>query len=203
MWIKVCGVTRVEDALALADAGVDALGLNFIPSSRRRVAEPEARRIVEAVGDRVEAVGVVADLSAPELRRLAQAVGLHWLQLHGSEPASLLSALGERAYKAVRIGSAADVELAATYPGERLLVDAKVDGTLGGAGVTFDWELVATLVASRPVILAGGLGPGNVAAAVARLHPWGIDVASGVEVQGHPGRQDLDKVKALVAATRG
>ena len=200
-FVKICGITRVEDALACIQAGASAIGLNFIPSSRRRVDPATARRIVDAVGDRVETIAVVADLGEDELKKLRADVGVRWLQLHGDEPPGVLSSVLPHAYKAVRIGSAADAALAASYAGERLLADAKVEGELGGTGAVFDWSLVQGLARSRQLILAGGLTPENVARAILAVDPWGVDVASGVE--SVPGIKDAAKVRAFIAAARG
>lgn len=196
--VKVCGVTTVDDALACADAGASAIGLNFVPSSPRRVDVGRARTIARALKGRALVVGVVADLPLEELRKLAAEAELECLQLHGDEPNETVSALLPHAYKAVRIGSAEDVARARSYPGEHLLVDARVEGALGGTGKTLDWSLVAELARERKLTLAGGLGPHNVADAVRAVRPYCVDVASGVELS--PGIKDLAKVRALIAA---
>lgn len=200
MRVKVCGLTTPEDAAACVALGVDLLGLNFVPSSPRCLDLARARRLADAVRGRVELVGVVADLDEAALEELRAAVGLDRLQLHGSEPPSLVQRLAPRAFKALRIGAQADVAGASLYAG-LILVDAKVPGTLGGTGQVVDFALVAPLARARPVLLAGGLTPGNVAAAVRAVEPWGVDVASGVERS--PGVKDLEAVAAFVRAARG
>jgi phosphoribosylanthranilate isomerase len=127
---------------------------------------------------------------------------LDCLQLHGDEPHDTLAALLPHAYKATRIADAADVERARAYPGEHLLVDAKVDGLLGGSGTTFDWSLVKALANERRLTLAGGLTADNVERAVRELRPYCVDVASGVERAGEPGAKDLAKVRAFIEAAR-
>lgn len=199
-FVKICGITRVEDALLCLEAGASAIGLNFIPSSRRRVDEPTARRIVDAVRGRLETVAVVADLHARALRELRARVGFDLLQLHGKETKAELEELLPGAFKAVRIGGPEDVRRAAEYGGERLLVDAYVPGELGGTGATFDWSLVTVLAGSRKVVLAGGLTKDNVGEALRRASPWGVDVASGVE--SSPGVKDPELVRAFVRAAR-
>jgi len=201
MWVKICGITSIEDALLAADAGADAIGLNFVPASSRRVEEAGARAIAEAVRGRVVVVGVVADLDAAGMRALGERVGLDLLQLHGSESPELLEAVLPHAYKALRVGSREDVELADSYAGDRLLVDARVEGALGGTGTSFDWLLVQGLAARRRLVLAGGLGPDNVARAIESVRPWGVDVASGVETA--PRHKDADLVRRFVAEARG
>jgi phosphoribosylanthranilate isomerase len=198
-WIKICGVTNPDDAEHVVRSGANAIGLNFVHGSKRRVTLEQARPIVEAVQGRIELVAVVAgptDLEVKELR----AMGIEWLQLHGEEPAARVSRLLPHAFKAVAIEDAADARRAASFPGERLLVDTKVSGASGGTGKVFDWQLVTDLAKSRQLILAGGLTPKNVAAAVRVLSPWGVDTASGVEFV--PGVKDPELVTAFVLAVR-
>lgn len=202
LWIKVCGVTSVEDALLALDAGADALGVNFVPSSKRFVDVALGRAVREAVGDRAELVAVVANRSANELAELRERSGIAWLQLHGSETPEALGAVLPHAYKAVRIATAADVDEASRFSGEKLLADAKVGSELGGTGHTFDWRLVVGLARERTVILAGGLTAENVAEAVRVARPFGVDVASGVEGT-NPRRKDPERLRRFVAVARG
>jgi phosphoribosylanthranilate isomerase len=199
--IKICGVTALEQAVACADAGVDAIGVNFVASSVRRVGEVVARAIVGAVGSRVLVVGVVAGMDVGAMQRLRDRVGLGCLQLHGEERPDELSALLPHAYKAVRVADEKDVARAEAMPGEYVMVDAKVEGALGGTGHAFDWSLVVELAKRRKVVLAGGLTPENVAEAIRQVKPWCVDVASGVESRA--GVKDLEKVRAFVEAVRG
>lgn len=202
MWIKICGITHPDDAELALDAGADAIGLNFVPGTSRAVDVETARRIIERVAGRLELVGVIADLPLEAARSLRDALGLDSLQLHGDESPELVAALLPHAYKALRVGEPADVARAELYAGERILVDAKVEGRLGGTGRRVAPELVRGLAARRSVILAGGLGPGSVAAAIAAAGPFGVDVASGVERDGQPRRKDPDKVAAFVREAR-
>ena len=201
--IKVCGITTVEDAELAVRAGVDSIGINLIAVSKRRVDAAVARSIVHAIAGRVTTIAVAADLSVEELRRVRRDTEVDLLQLHGGESPEVVEALLPHAYQAIRVAARADVQRAVMYPGERILVDAKVEGQLGGTGVTFDWSLVRDLARERRLVLAGGLSPDNVAAAVARVAPWGVDVASGVEVSGEPRRKDRAKLERFVAAVRG
>lgn len=200
-WVKVCGVTCAEDAIACVSAGVDALGLNFVPSSKRFIDLEAARAIVDAVRGRVELVGVFADAPLEPVEAARRELGLDWVQLHGREPPDYVARL-PRSFKAVGISSQADVERALAYPGERVLLDAKVEGALGGTGQRFDWSLVPRDEAAKRLILAGGLNAENVAALLAEVAPFGVDVASGVEQDGRPGRKDPDKVARFVRAAR-
>jgi phosphoribosylanthranilate isomerase len=198
--VKVCGVTTVEQAVACADLGVDALGVNFVASSPRRVDERVARAVVEAVGQRLLVVAVVAGMTVDAMRALADRTGVGCLQLHGDESAADVSALLPHAYKAVRVAGADDVALAEGMPGDYVMVDARVPGALGGTGHALDWSLVVGLARRRKLVLAGGLTPENAAAAVDLVRPWCVDVASGVE--SAPGVKDLGRVRAFVEAAR-
>jgi phosphoribosylanthranilate isomerase len=199
-WIKICGVTNVDDAEHVVRSGASAIGLNFVHGSKRRVTIDQARPIVEAVRGRIELVAVVANPTDSEVTELRE-LGMDWLQLHGDEPAARVSRLLPHAFKAVAIEDAADARRAGSFPGERLLVDTKVSGASGGTGKVFDWQLVTDLAKTRQLILAGGLTPKNVAAAVRVLAPWGVDTASGVELV--PGVKDAELVTAFVLAVRG
>ncbi len=194
--VKICGITSVADARMCLDAGASAIGLNFIPTSPRTVEVGVARAIASCMAGKILVVGVVADLSLDAMRALREAVPLGCLQLHGDEPEATLAALLPHAYKAIRIGDAKDVARADAYPGAHVLVDAKVDGLLGGTGQKLDPRLVVDLARRRKLTLAGGLTPENVADAVRLVRPYCVDVASGVEIA--PGRKDPDKVLTFV-----
>jgi phosphoribosylanthranilate isomerase len=197
--VKICGVTSVEDARASLAAGADSVGVNFV-STVRRVDVEMARAIVRAVGKPTLVVGVVAGMTVAEMRALKDATGVGCLQLHGDETEADVAALLPHAYKAVRVETAADVARARAMPGDYVLVDAKVEGLLGGTGHAFDWSLVVDLARSRRLVLAGGLTPTNVARAIATVGPWCVDVASGVETV--PARKDPAKMRAFIVAAR-
>jgi phosphoribosylanthranilate isomerase len=199
-WIKICGVTSVEDAEHVVSAGADAIGLNFVPGSKRRVTVEQARSLVSAVAGRIEVVAVVADANDDLVEELRHGLGIEWLQLHGAEDAARTAELLPHAFKAVAIASAEDARSATAFPGERLLADAKVAGSSGGTGQVFEWHLVEELCRVRNLILAGGLNPSNVGRAVRELGPFGVDVASGVERS--PGRKDPELVSAFIEAAR-
>lgn len=199
LYVKICGVTRESDLEVCVTAGASAIGLNLVPGSRRRVSPGRARDLAAAAAGRIEVVLVVADLAPAELAALRGEVGGDWVQLHGHESPEQLRESGPRALKAVGIETAADVDVAARYPGPRLLVDAK-SPALGGTGRSFDWALVRRLAAERELVLAGGLTPENVADAVVAVRPFGVDVASGVE--SAPGIKDPAQVEAFVKNAR-
>jgi phosphoribosylanthranilate isomerase len=206
MYVKVCGITRFDDALAAVAAGVDVLGFNAVPSSKRFLDVASTRAIVDRLRREAPAellcVAVVADLAPAGAAELRRALGVDRLQLHGDEGAADVHALAPHAFKALRVGDAADVARAREFPGHPLLVDAKVRGELGGTGQTVDFFLVEPLARARPLILAGGLTPENVAHAVSVVQPWAVDVASGVEFAHDPRRKDPDRLQRFVTAAR-
>jgi phosphoribosylanthranilate isomerase len=201
VWIKICGITSAADAALSVGLGADALGINLVPSSKRYVEPARVRAIVEPVLGKVELVGIVANLDYAELERLQRELGFDWLQLHGSDPRELLARL-PRAYTAVGIDDEADVARAASFGGDRVLVDKKAPGELGGTGRPFRWSLVETLAKQQKLVLAGGLEPNNVGKAIDEVRPFGVDVASGVEPHGKPGIKDRDLVQRFIEASR-
>jgi phosphoribosylanthranilate isomerase len=198
--IKVCGVTTVADARMCVEAGVDAVGVNFVPSSPRCVDFDRARAIVDAIGAQVLVVGVVAGLGVEALRALRDRTGVECLQLHGDVAVRDVEALLPHAYVSTPVATAEDVARAEAMPGDYVMVDAKVAGALGGTGRVLDWSLVVQLAARRRLVLAGGLVAANVGAAIERVRPWCVDTASGVE--SAPGVKDAAKVAAFVDAVR-
>jgi phosphoribosylanthranilate isomerase len=199
--VKVCGVTSVDQAVECVELGVDAIGVNFVTASPRLVDETTAKAIERAVGSRVLVVAVVAGMGVEAMRGLRDRTGVGCLQLHGDEPDERLVPLLPHAYKAVRVATADDVAAADATPGDYVMVDARVPGMLGGTGQVLDWALVAPLAKRRRLVLAGGLTPENVRAAIDAVRPWCVDVASGVETS--PGVKDMRRVRAFVQAVRG
>jgi phosphoribosylanthranilate isomerase len=210
--IKICGVTTVPDALGAAEAGADAIGLNFYPPSPRRVDMRTAEEMAEAVPAGVAKVGVFVNETAEKLIRTHDRLGLDLIQLHGDEPPELLESLGDRAVVwAFRCGDGWLDELRHwlktwreldRWP-EAVLMDAFQPGSYGGAGKVFDWELVDKArreLGDIKIALAGGLTPANVGDAIAAARPYAVDTASGVEAS--PGKKDLRLVREFVAAAR-
>jgi phosphoribosylanthranilate isomerase len=197
--VKVCGITSIADAMVCVEAGVASIGLNFVPTSPRCLDRATARAIVEAIPASIVTVAVVADLAAAEVTSLLAETQLACVQFHGDEPPELVRAFLPHAYKALRVADAADVARADLYPGEYVLVDARVEGALGGTGVRVAPALVEPLARRRKLTLAGGLTKANVADAIAAVRPFAVDVASGVEVRGAPRRKDPDAVRAFMA----
>jgi len=194
--VKICGITRVEDALWAIDHGADAVGFVFYPRSPRHVTPEQARGIVAQLPPFVTTVGLFVDVpSAAEVRRVLDLCGLDVAQLHGNtvRPAELAP---RRAFQVVPVRDAASLRRLDAAPGGTWLLDAWVPGEHGGTGQRFDWSLAAEVATRHRIILAGGLTPDNVARAVAQVRPWGVDVSSGVEAA--PGIKDPSKVAAFI-----
>jgi phosphoribosylanthranilate isomerase len=203
--VKICGITRHEDAEQAAALGAWAIGFNFWPGSRRRVDPAVAAGIARELRRKVEPVGVFVNPTLDEVVRIAEGVGLTHVQLHGDEGPSFCTAVAERTgarvIKALGVGSGADVRDAERFHTDFHMFDAAAGSAYGGTGRTFDWALVAQRRSKVPLILSGGLTPENVAEGIAAVHPWGVDVASGVE--SAPGIKDPAKVEAFIAAASG
>lgn len=199
--IKICGITRVEDALAAAEAGADAIGLVFYARSPRAVSIQQARAIIAALPPFVSTVGLFVDASRCELGEILDAVPLDILQFHGDETPEACSGWQRPYLKALRVKPGDDVVAQiAKYPqASGFLLDTYVEGVPGGTGQAFDWSLVPKNV-SRPLILAGGLTPGNVAEAIARVRPYAVDVSGGVEAS--KGIKDAQKIRDFIAQCR-
>jgi phosphoribosylanthranilate isomerase len=209
--VKVCGVTRVAEALSCAELGVDWIGLNFHPASSRRVSHEEAAAITAALPVGCAPVGLFVDRAPGEIRALAARVGFTIVQLHGDEPPEDLLALHDfMIIRAFRLGDAPSIARMVAYlercqalgrSPDFVLIDADVAGQAGGTGHAIPSDVLESLPSLPKLILAGGLTPENVAERVAIVHPWMVDVASGVE--SAPGRKDLGKVAAFVSNARG
>ncbi len=214
LWIKICGTTNLDDALASIDAGADALGFIFADSPRR-VAPESAAEIIAVLPPAIEKIGVVVNESPGSLKQLAEATGLTALQLHGDEsPAQLREfrrALpGRKIIKVLQVRellaapATLDPFLAARDSYDVLLLDSGSPTARGGTGVPFDWNAALPLVERikpiAPVVIGGGLNPANVADAVRLFHPWGVEVVSAVELA--PGKKDPVKLRAFIAAAR-
>lgn len=212
--VKICGLTRVQDALAAARAGADFLGVVLYPRSPRYLPPAQAAALVDAVrqrlGDRSPRWVAVLVNPAPDLlEAVLHQVQPDLLQLHGDEPPAALEALAGRAYKALRLRPGAPLPDAAAYaryaPSDpalpQLLVDAFAPHAYGGTGQRADWHGAAVLARAHRLLLAGGLTPENVRQAVRRVRPWGVDLSSGVE--SAPGVKSHPRIQALLQALRG
>jgi phosphoribosylanthranilate isomerase len=213
LWIKICANTSLADARLAAEAGADAVGFVFAPSSRRVTAE-QAAEIVPHLPLTLEKIGVFVDAAFAEIAAAVETAGLTGVQLHFGSAPELPAQLREKFGAKLRILGVVHFDAAA---GERaaalarevnldaLLVDSRSAAAVGGTGQSYDWNLASQTVfrnsgRHKPIVAAGGLNPANVAKAIATLRPWGVDVASGVEAA--PGRKDAAKIRAFIAAAR-
>jgi phosphoribosylanthranilate isomerase len=197
--VKVCGITRVADAMLAAELGAAALGFVFWPKSPRRIDPAEAGRIGRSLPPFVSRVGVFVDASPDEIARHVDEAGLDVVQLHGDEQVSEFATLKARIVKSVTLASAADLDAAASMAdGLPLLVDAADRERRGGTGQRANWTLAGELARRRTVILAGGLTADNVGEALHLVRPAAIDVSSGVE--SAPGIKDPDRLRRFLAA---
>jgi len=209
--IKICGIKTVYDALAAIDSGADYLGFNFYPKSVRFIQKDVCSQITSVLKREhpyIKLVGVFVNSSVEEVNDILDSCSLDLAQLHGDETVEVLVQLDGKAFKAIRLSTDSETDswtitdFAESRQGIApvILVDAAVKGIYGGSGVTANWNSAAELAKKYPLLLAGGLTPENVAEAVGRVKPWGVDVASGVE--SVPGEKDASKMKAFVQAVR-
>jgi phosphoribosylanthranilate isomerase len=211
--VKICGITRVDDALAAVREGADAIGLNFWPGTPRRVDFDRAREIVAALPPFVARVGLFVDPASDEVRAALGAVALDALQFHGSEDAAFCRSFGKPYLKAVAVRAGTDLlESASPFDDAAgLLFDAFQPGDLpGGTGQSFDWSRLTGEIKARlraPVVLSGGLDPDNVARAIRSVRPYAVDVSSGVEERDDHGRvrrgcKDAARIAAFMRGVR-
>jgi phosphoribosylanthranilate isomerase len=215
VWVKICGNTNLADAQMALDAGADALGFVFAESVRQ-VTAPQVRTILQGLSKQVEAVGVFANFGFDEIVKAVEESGVSGIQLHTGGDRALASRLqghfagrpgweNLRLIQVVHFGSdmKTQIEAAADPAIDAVLVDSRVGKLLGGTGVTFNWREAQNGFRSGSglkLVAAGGLNPGNVAEAIETLHPWGVDVVTGVEQS--PGRKDPQKVREFVENAR-
>lgn len=198
--VKICGIRRLEDALAAVELGASALGFVFWPPSPRFLEPDQARAVIAKLPPFVSTVGVFVDQPPEYVSDVARGLKLGAVQLHGQEAVSSFSGLSQRVIKAVPVADGVDAERAmAAVPAEAtVLLDAHDPIQRGGTGRTIDWTRAAALARQRPIILSGGLNADNVRVAIETVRPYAIDVSSGVESE--PGVKDATKLRALFAA---
>lgn len=198
--VKICGVTSLKDARDACQAGADLLGFNFVPGSRRYINPYLAREIIRDLPPFVSRVGVFADERVDTVNDLAVFLGLDAVQLHGEEDPAYCRRVSVPVIKALRVAGPRDLEAASSYQVSAFLLDARVEGQLGGTGSTFPWELATGFCRGARVFAAGGLTPDNVAEAVACMSPYGVDTASGVE--SRPAVKDRGLMERFILAAR-
>ena len=199
--IKICGITRLEDAHMAVELGADAIGLVFYAPSPRSIDPEQARAIIAAMPPFVTTVGLFVDPAPEQVESVLRRCSLGLLQFHGDEMPDFCRGFGLPYIKAVRVRADADlVQYLSRYrAAQGWLLDAYHDELYGGTGESFDWKLIPRDLA-RPVILSGGLAPDNVGAAVRQVRPWAVDVSSGVEAA--KGVKDAAKIAAFIAGVK-
>jgi len=199
--VKICGLTSVADAQAAAAAGADLIGLMFYAGSPRHVSLAQAAEIARALPPFVLRVGVFVNPDEALVTRAIAECGLNLLQFHGDEPSAFCTQFGLMSVKALRVRDAASLQTLAEFHTDAFLLDAYSAAGRGGTGEQFNWDLAVTAQHwGKPIFLAGGLTPANVAAAVRQVRPFAVDVSSGVEAA--PGKKDPAKMQAFIAAVR-
>lgn len=201
MRIKICGITSVKQALEVAKAGADAIGLVFYKNSPRCVSVSVAQAIVDQLPPFVSSVGLFVNHTEEEVRETIKQVPLDYLQFHGDESPEFCAQFNHPFIKAIRVKEGVDlVQYAVNFSkAKALLLDAYLDGVPGGTGKTFDWQLIPSGL-SKPIILSGGLNVDNVQQAIKAVNPWAVDVSSGVEHS--PGIKDIHKCQAFIQGAR-
>jgi phosphoribosylanthranilate isomerase len=200
--VKICGITNVTDALAAAGSGADALGLMFYEGSPRHVTVKAAAEIAQKLPPFIIKVGVFVNAPEDAVLRAIGECGLNIVQFHGDETPEYCAQFPVMTIKAFRVRDAGSLKALEDYQTDAFLLDAHVPDKLGGTGATFNWDLaLEAQKLGRPIFLAGGLTPENVADAVRRVRPYAVDVSSGVEAS--PGKKDNQKVAAFIKAAKG
>jgi phosphoribosylanthranilate isomerase len=199
--VKICGITSVADGQMAAEAGADMIGLMFYDQSPRHITLPQAVEISRALSPFVLRVGVFVNPDEELVMRAISECGLNLLQFHGDEPSEFCTQFGVMSVKALRVRDAASIQTLENYETDAFLLDAYSKSGLGGTGEKFNWDLaIEAQRFNKPIFLAGGLTPENVADAVKRVRPFAVDVSSGVE--SAPGKKDAAKVRAFIEAAR-
>ncbi len=198
--VKICGITNLDDALAAAEAGADALGFVFYPESPRFTEPGKARSIILKLPVFITTVGVFVDESEDLIRRILRESGVQMLQFHGSESPVLCTRFREKVIKTIRIKDEESIDSMRMYNLDTFLLDTHHDEIKGGTGRTFDWKIAEMAKEYGRVILSGGLTPFNVVEAIRVVKPYGVDISSGVEIS--PGEKDHGKVREFINKVR-
>ncbi len=198
--IKICGLTNGEDAIAACNLGADILGFNFVPGSSRYLNPYAAREMIKLLPPFISKVGIFANEDHEVIIKLFDFLGLDVVQLHGDEDERFCMGIKTPVIKALRVGCAEDLIRHSGYDVSAFLLDARVEGELGGTGRTFDWKIAVDFAKNNRIFVAGGLTPDNVGEAIRILEPFGVDTASGVESE--PGVKDHGLIEEFIRAAR-
>ena len=198
--VKICGTTSLKDAFLAVESGADAIGFIFYKMSPRSISQKEAKEIILQLPPFIETVGVFVNETSDKINRIAEQCKLNSIQLHGEESPALCRRVKRKVIKAFRVKNADSLKSIASYDVSGFLLDSYNDGSKGGTGQVFDWNLALRVKKQGPVILAGGLNPYNVFTAIHRVKPYGVDVCSGVEKS--PGIKDHEKIREFIKSVR-
>lgn len=194
--VKICGITNLEDALLAVDAGADALGFVFCEASPRSVTPEQAAGIIRQLPPFIQTIGLFVNEPLAVINQTADACGLDIVQLHGEEAPQFCTGVKRRVIKALRVRDESSLEPMTSYRVSAFLLDAWSPSAHGGTGRTFNWDIAAGAAAKNRIVLAGGLTADNIAAAIRKVHPYGVDVSSGVEAA--PGKKDAVKIREFI-----
>jgi len=196
--VKICGITNLDDALAAVDQGADALGFVFFKKSPRYISPSNAKAIIKKLSPFISTVGVFVNEDKKNMEKIAAHAKINIIQLHGDETPSVCKLTGYKVIKAIRVKSLESLEPLSKYKDKvsAFLLDTYTPETLGGTGQIFNWDIAVEAKQFGRIILAGGLTPENVEQAIRRVHPYAVDVNSGVEAE--KGRKDQDKIKLFI-----
>ena len=198
--VKICGITHLADALTAVEAGADALGFVFVPNTPRFVKPDQVAAIVAQLPPFITTVGLFVSKDFTKIKTTVEQCRLDAIQLHADVPPEFCHALDRKVIKVVRVKDESSLSILSDYDVNAFLLDAHVEGKMGGTGQVFDWDLAVKAKIYGRIILAGGLNPDNVAHAVRYVKPYGVDVSSGVESQ--PGRKDPDNIRKFINTVR-
>jgi phosphoribosylanthranilate isomerase len=198
--VKICGVTRVVDAVAAVEAGASAIGFIFVRSSKRYIDPARVKTIIGVLPPSLTTVGVFVDAPRDEILRTVEISGVRAIQLHGSEKRGDLEGYSIPVFKAFRVGPSFDLSVLSKFGGPVYLLDRESPSTRAQEGKTFNWKVAVRAKKYGRIILAGGLSPGNVREAITRVSPYALDVSSGLEIE--PGVKDHRKINAFFSAIK-
>lgn len=196
IYIKICGITEVDDAVRIAELGINALGFIFYPKSKRYVSPDKAKEIIDCLPPFINTVGVFVNEKKESVIDVLNRCPIDILQFHGDETPEYCMQFNKRFIKAFRVNKDFSFDVFLKFPASAFLLDSLVTGEYGGTGVVFDWDVAVKAKKYGKIILSGGLNPENLSSAVAKVNPYGVDISSGVEIK--PGKKDISKVKEIV-----
>lgn len=196
IYIKICGITEVDDAVKIAELGINALGFIFYPKSERYISPDKAKEIIDCLPPFINTVGVFVNEKRESVIDVLNRCPIDILQFHGDETPEYCRQFDRRIIKAFRVNKDFSFDGFLKFPASAFLLDSLVTGEYGGTGVVFDWDVAVKAKKYGKIILSGGLNPENLSSAIAKVNPYGVDISSGVEIK--PGKKDISKVKEIV-----